>query len=123
MALAKKKKDQGNALFKSGENGPAAQAYKEGADLLKDMEGATEEQLQESGPLRVALLANLAAAYLKLNENGKAAEACQLVYVLFIVSCCVERERERDRGKRRELTGSLMQCMVLNRHWNFNQGM
>ncbi|KAI8605016.1 hypothetical protein EDD21DRAFT_316941 [Dissophora ornata] len=78
LTLAKKKKDQGNALFKSGENAPAAQAYKEGADLLKDMEGATEEQLQESGPMRVALLANLAAAYLKLNENGKAAEACQL---------------------------------------------
>ncbi|KAF9358612.1 cytochrome P450 monooxygenase 9 [Mortierella sp. AD094] len=76
LALAKKKKDQGNASFKAGENGPAAQAYKDGADALKDMDGATEEQLQESGPLKVALLANLAAAYLKLNENGLAAEAC-----------------------------------------------
>ena len=79
MALAKKKKDQGNASFKAGENGAASQAYKEGADLLKDMQGATPEQLQESGPLRLALLSNLAAAYLKLNENGKAAEACQQV--------------------------------------------
>ncbi|KAG0364348.1 hypothetical protein BC939DRAFT_444643 [Gamsiella multidivaricata] len=77
LALAKKKKDQGNASFKSGENGPAAQAYKDGADALKDLDGATEEQLQEATPLQVALLANLAAAYLKLNENGKAAEACQ----------------------------------------------
>ncbi|KAG0004045.1 cytochrome P450 monooxygenase 9 [Entomortierella chlamydospora] len=76
LALAKKKKDQGNASFKAGENGPAAQAYKDGADALKDMDGATEEQLQESEPLKVALLANLAAAYLKLNENGLAAETC-----------------------------------------------
>ncbi|KAF9919450.1 hypothetical protein FBU30_011017 [Linnemannia zychae] len=76
LALAKKKKDQGNAFFKAGENGPAAQAYKEGADQLKDMAGATPEQLQESGPLRLTLLSNLAAAYLKLNENGKAVDAC-----------------------------------------------
>ncbi|KAF9104732.1 cytochrome P450 monooxygenase 9 [Mortierella sp. AM989] len=76
LALAKKKKDQGNAYFKAGENGPAAQAYKDGADALKDLDGATEEQLEEAGPLKVALLANLAAAYLKLNENGLAAEAC-----------------------------------------------
>ncbi|KAF9188170.1 hypothetical protein BGZ51_000815 [Haplosporangium sp. Z 767] len=76
LALAKKKKDQGNAAFKNGENAPAANAYKEGADLLSDMSDATEEQIQESTPLRVALLANLAAAYLKLNENGKAAETC-----------------------------------------------
>ncbi|KAF9543868.1 hypothetical protein EC957_000402 [Mortierella hygrophila] len=76
LTLAKKKKDQGNALFKTGENGPAAQAYKDGADLLKDLAGATPEQLHEAGPLHLALLSNLAAAYLKLNENGKAAEAC-----------------------------------------------
>lgn len=83
--MAKKKKDQGNASFKTGENGPAAQAYKDGADLLKDMMGATPEQLQEAGPLRLALLSNLAAAYLKLNENGKAAEACLQVTLLFVV--------------------------------------
>ncbi|KAG0218328.1 cytochrome P450 monooxygenase 9 [Mortierella sp. GBA43] len=77
LAIAKKKKDQGNASFKSGDNKAAAQAYKEGADLLLDMQGATEEQLKESTPLRVALLANLAQAYLKLNDNGKAADACQ----------------------------------------------
>ncbi|KAF9901844.1 cytochrome P450 monooxygenase 9 [Lobosporangium transversale] len=76
LALAKKKKDQGNESFKAGDNATAAKAYKEGADALKDFEGATEEQIQEATPLKVALLANLAAAYLKLNENGKAAEAC-----------------------------------------------
>ncbi|KAK3805882.1 MAG: hypothetical protein J3Q66DRAFT_359904 [Benniella sp.] len=78
LAIAKKKKDQGNASFKNGNNEAAAQAYKDGADLLKEMDGATEEQLQESGPLRVALLANLAQAYLKLKDNAKAAEACQI---------------------------------------------
>lgn len=78
-----KKKDQGNASFKAGENGPASQAYKEGADLLVDMMGATPEQVQESGPLRLALLSNLAAAYLKLSENGKAAEACLQVSLFF----------------------------------------
>ncbi|KAG0001377.1 cytochrome P450 monooxygenase 9 [Modicella reniformis] len=77
LALAKKKKDQGNASFKNGDNESAAHAYKEGADLLKEMHGATKEQLEESEPLQVALLANLAQAYLKLNENFKAAEACQ----------------------------------------------
>ncbi|KAG0329024.1 hypothetical protein BGZ99_003654 [Dissophora globulifera] len=82
LALAQKKKDQGNAFFKSGNNSSAAQAYKDGADLLSDMGGATEEQLQESGPLEVALLANLAAAYLKLNENGKAAETCKRALTL-----------------------------------------
>ncbi|KAI1319156.1 cytochrome P450 monooxygenase 9 [Mortierella claussenii] len=76
LALAKKKKDQGNEAFKAGNNSSAAQAYKEGADLLRDMGDASQEQLEESTPLRVALLANLAAAYLKLSENGKAAEAC-----------------------------------------------
>ncbi|KAF9578379.1 hypothetical protein BGW38_005853, partial [Lunasporangiospora selenospora] len=77
LSLAQKKKEQGNADFKSGDNAAAARAYNDGAELLKDMAGASPEQLQESGPLRVALLANSAAAYLKLNENAKAVDACQ----------------------------------------------
>ncbi|KAF9392663.1 cytochrome P450 monooxygenase 9 [Podila verticillata] len=77
LALANKKKEQGNTDFKAGENTKASLAYKEGADLLKDMSDATEEQRKESQQLRAALLSNLAAAYLKIKENAKAAEACQ----------------------------------------------
>ncbi|KAG0307633.1 cytochrome P450 monooxygenase 9 [Dissophora globulifera] len=71
LALAQKKKDQGNAFFKSGNNSSAAQAYKDGADLLSDMGGATEQQLQESGPLEpdhVKVTYRLAQAYLGLSE-------------------------------------------------------
>lgn len=77
--MANKKKEQGNADFKAGENTKASLAYKEGADLLKDMSDATEEQQQESQQLHAALLSNLAAAYLKIKENAKAAEACKTV--------------------------------------------
>ncbi|KAF9437166.1 hypothetical protein BGZ76_001776 [Entomortierella beljakovae] len=79
LKLAQKKKDQGNEAFKAGDNATAAQAYKDGADALKEMDDATAEQLEESNPLRIALLANLAAAYLKLNENQLAANACNSV--------------------------------------------
>jgi len=74
--LSAKKKDQGNAAFKEGDNATAAQAYKAGADTLKDTRGFTPEQLAAASPLRVALLSNLAAAALKLNDHNEAMEAC-----------------------------------------------
>ncbi|KAG0349355.1 cytochrome P450 monooxygenase 9 [Podila humilis] len=77
LALANKKKELGNAEFKAGDNTKASQAYKEGADLLQDMNDATEEQRIESKQLRAILLSNLAAAYLKIKENAKALDACK----------------------------------------------
>ncbi|KAF9413036.1 cytochrome P450 monooxygenase 9 [Podila epigama] len=77
LALAQKKKELGNIDFKAGDNKKASQAYKEGADALEHLREFSNDQRKEAESLRATLLANLAAAYLKLKENSKAVDACK----------------------------------------------
>ncbi|KAG0245466.1 cytochrome P450 monooxygenase 9 [Actinomortierella wolfii] len=77
MALAQKKKEEGNTAFKAGDNAKAALAYNNGYEALRILSDFTPEMEEEARALKGTLLSNLAAAQLKTQDYAKAIDSCQ----------------------------------------------
>ncbi|KAF9158505.1 cytochrome P450 monooxygenase 9 [Actinomortierella ambigua] len=77
MALAQKKKEEGNIAFKAGDNAKAELAYNNGFEALRILSDFSPELEEEARALKGTLLSNSAAAQLKMQEYTKAIDSCQ----------------------------------------------
>lgn len=74
-------KERGNDFFKAGKYELALKDYERGYGLVHKVSFDKDEEKKQSKNVRLFLLLNMAACYLKLNEAIKAKEQCDEVSI------------------------------------------
>eukprot|EP01098_Paradermamoeba_levis_P015208 TRINITY_DN7592_c0_g1_i1.p1 TRINITY_DN7592_c0_g1~~TRINITY_DN7592_c0_g1_i1.p1 ORF type:complete len:784 (+),score=306.59 TRINITY_DN7592_c0_g1_i1:93-2354(+) len=82
IEVAQKKKLQGNQVFKEYDYAEAAGYYAQALSYIEDLYKPTEEQQKEVRELKISLLLNISACFLKLNKFARAIENCKKVIEL-----------------------------------------
>ena len=80
-------KERGTVYFKASKYSLALKLYKRGLGIVEKSSFTKEEEKEATKGVRIPLLLNMAACYLKLEENDNACQQCEKVCVC--VSVCV----------------------------------